>query len=269
MAAMNLQPRTEAELYFYIPTTAEKPFRNQFETSPGVYETNIEAEGRRVPVFDARRLADAPRLDIDGYELVAHETDVDFGDEEAIRSVYYDEAAELVRAATGASRVTVFDHTLRRSGRDGSRQPVRRAHNDYTETSGPQRVRDLMGTEAGALLERRFAIVNVWRPIEGPAAHAPLAICDARSMGPGDFVPADLVYSDRRGETYQVRYSEGQRWFYAPDMAPGEAMLIKCFDSATDGRARFTAHTAFDDPLTPAGAPPRQSIEIRTLAFFD
>ena len=266
---MDLQPRTEAELYFYIPTGGEKPFRNRFETAPGVYETNIVAEAKHVPIFDARTLADAPRLDIDGYELVAHETDVDFSDEKAIRSVYYDQAAELVRAATGAARVTVFDHTLRRSGSGTARQPVWLAHNDYTETSGPQRVRDLMGAEAEALLEKRFAIINVWRPIEAPASHAPLAICDARSMGFGDFVPSDLVYRDRRGETYQVRHSEGQRWFYAPDMAPDEAMLIKCFDSARDGRARFTAHSAFDDPLTPAGAPPRQSIEIRTLAFFD
>ena len=83
---MDRQPRTEAELCFYIPTRGEKPFRNRFETAPGVYKTNIETEAKRVAIFDARTLAAPPRLDIDGYELVAHETDVDFSDEGAIRS---------------------------------------------------------------------------------------------------------------------------------------------------------------------------------------
>jgi hypothetical protein len=51
-------------------------------------------------------------------------------------------------------------------------------------------------------------------------------------------------------------------------MRPDEVMLLKCFDSARDGRARFTAHSAFDDPNTRENAPPRESIEVRTLAFF-
>jgi hypothetical protein len=51
-------------------------------------------------------------------------------------------------------------------------------------------------------------------------------------------------------------------------MTPDEAMLLKCFDSSRDGRARFTAHTAFTLPNTPEDATPRESVEVRTMAFF-
>jgi hypothetical protein len=130
-------------------------------------------------------------------------------------------------------------------------------------------VRDLLPDEAASLPRRRFAIVNVWRPIAGPLLDAPLALCDARTIDPGDFVATDLKYPDRTGEIYSVTFSPQQRWYYFPRMRRDEVVLIKCYDSAQDGRARFTAHGAFDDPTMPAGAPPRESIEARTLAFFD
>ncbi len=47
-----------------------------------------------------------------------------------------------------------------------------------------------------------------------------------------------------------------------------KALLLKCYDSATDGRARFTPHTAFDDPTAPDDAAPRESIEVRTLSSY-
>ena len=109
-----------------------------------------------------------------------------------------------------------------------------------------------MGEEAEALLRRRFEIVNVWRPVRGPLRDAPLAICDARSVSFEDFVASDLVYRDRTGETYRVRYNPAHCWFYVPGMRTDEAVLIKCYDSAEDGRARFTAPSAFDDPTDPS-----------------
>ena len=168
----------------------------------------------------------------------------------------------------------VFDHTIRRrvvGGIDRSpgtpRQPVTSVHNDYTVKSGPQRVRDLMGEEAEELLRHRFEIVNLWRPIRGPLRDAPLAVCDATSVAFADFVPSDLVYRDRIGETYRVRYNPARRWFYVPEMRADEAVLIKCYDSAEDGTARFTAHSAFEDPTAPANVLSRESLEVRTLVF--
>ena len=130
-------------------------------------------------------------------------------------------------------------------------------------------MRDLFPKEADALLKRRFAFVNVWRPIVGPVKDSPLAVCDAQTIAPKDWVPTDLIYPDRVGEIYSVAFNDAHRWYFFPDMQPDEALLIKCYDSAKDGRARFAAHTAFDDPTAPADAPPRESIEARTIAFFD
>jgi hypothetical protein len=170
--------------------------------------------------------------------------------------------------------VFVFDHTLRRRVRgvddrapDAPRQPATRVHVDHTERSGPQRVRDLLGDEAEELLRGRVQVINLWRPIRGPLLDAPLAMADAQSVAAGDLVATDLVYPGRNGETYSVKYSPAHRWFYFPKMTADEALLLKCYDSASDGTARFAPHTAFVDPTTPADAPPRESIELRTLVF--
>ncbi len=224
-----------------------------------------------------RPVADGLTLDVQGFALVPAPTAVtDFYDEAQLQESYYPEAENLVKQATGATRVVVFDHTIRRRTpgvEDRTpgipRQPVTRVHGDYTEISGPQRVRDLMGSEADDLLSRRFAIINVWRPIRGPLYDAPLALCDATSLATGDLVPQDLIYRDRTGEIYGLTYNPAHRWYYAPAMQADEALLLKCFNSQTDGRARFMPHTSFADPNAPADMPPRESIELRTLVFFD
>jgi hypothetical protein len=169
--------------------------------------------------------------------------------------------------------VVAFDYTLR-SGDESEREaklvrePILSAHNDYTEWSAPQRVRDLLPDEAEKLLAHRFAIIQVWRAINQPIQTNPLAIADARSVPFADLMIAERRYPNRVGQTYRLRYNPEHRWFYFPEMRRDEALVFKVFDSAKDGRARFTAHTAIDDPRTPPEAPPRQSIEARALAFF-
>jgi hypothetical protein len=225
-------------------------------------------------IYDARALAARPSLDSEGLALVKHNSAVrDFYDEDELRRGYYPEAERLVAEITGAARVLVFDQTVRRRvlgdvDRSGEtpRQPVTVVHNDYTIKSGPQRVRDLMGEEAEELLSHRFEIVNLWRPIRGPLRDAPLAVCDATTVDFADFVASDLVYRDRTGEIYRVKYNPAHRWFYVPEMQADEALLIKCYDSALD-KARSTAHSAFEDPTAPVDVLPRESIELRTLAF--
>ncbi len=122
--------------------------------------------------------------------------------------------------------------------------------------------------EAEALLARRFAIVNVWRSIRGTVRNAPLALCDASSVAPEDLVSVKRQARDRIGEIQQAVYNPAHRWYSFPEMAPNEALLIKTYDSATDGRARFTIHTAFEDPAAAADAAPRESFETRCFAFF-
>jgi hypothetical protein len=147
---------------------------------------------------------------------------------------------------------------------------VRSVHNDYTEWSGPQRVRDLLPKEeAEALIKKRFSVIQVWRPVRNPVVSAPLAIADSQSIDAKDLVGTERRYPDRVGEIYHLSYNAGHRWFYFPNMQTDEAIVFKCYDSLKDGRARWSAHAAFDDPNSPSNAPARESIEMRTLAFFD
>jgi hypothetical protein len=197
----------------------------------------------------------------------------DFFDEQELKAVYYPEVEKLIKEQSGASRVVVFDHTLR-SGDEAARaarlvrEPVLSAHNDYTEWSGPQRVRDLLPDEAEKLLESRFAIIQVWRAINRPIEANPLAVADAKSVAFEDFLMAERRYPNRVGQTYRLMHNPQHRWYYFPRMARDEALVFKVFDSAKDGRARFTPHTSFDDPTLPPSAAPRQSIEARALVFF-
>ena len=248
-----------------------------YASAPGT-DTSEIAEGfewQTVSIADGRPVVDRLSLDGAGFELRQHDTAVsDFYDDDEVRAVYYPEVEHLVKAATGASRVVIFDHTVRiddavQRNKRAKRGPARVVHNDYTERSGPQRVHDLLDTgDAEIFLQHRFAVVNVWRSIGAPIETAPLAIADAQSMAAEDFVATDLVLPDRTGEIYQVAFNPDHNWFYFPKMHRDEALLLKCYDSLTDGRARFTAHTAFDDPTTPDNAVPRESIEVRTLISF-
>jgi hypothetical protein len=275
-AAIEHLPHVEAGLRYLEPTSG-KPRSLEFEPPPGVLRTTAVYREHTVEIRNVRPMASTLSLEREGFQLLTAPTCVkDFDDEEAIRTRYYPETILLLEELTGASRVVVFDHTIRRRipgatdrAAGTPRQPVPRVHNDYTVKSGPQRVRDLLGSEAGALLRKRFSVINVWRPIRGPIQDAPLAVSDARSVDDQDLVATDLIYPDRTGEIYYVKFNPAHRWFYAPAMRNEEIMLIKCYDSAEDGRARFVPHSAFVDPTTPAGALPRESIELRTLVFYD
>jgi hypothetical protein len=265
-------PTTEATLNYLIDT-GEK-----IVTEAGAGGTADMRGGkldpRQVVIRNGRPLASELVLDRGGFRFVRHDTNIaDFYSDDEVRRVYYPEMEALVQAESGASRVVVFDHTLR-TGDDALREQrkirevVPRVHNDYTEWSGPQRLRDLLPDEADDLLRRRFAIIQVWRPIRFSVESFPLAICDARSVSPDDLVISERRYPNRVGQTYAITYNPNHEWFWFPRMRREEAIVFKVFDSLKDGRARWTAHTAFDDPTSPPNARPRESIEIRTLAFF-
>ena len=259
----------------YLADLSIKPVTYNPPPGTGVPRRAGNYRNFTVRVYDARLHVGDLSLDRQAFILVPHETAVsNFFDEQEVRGAYYAEVEALVRRETGAAKVVVFDHTVRTADRAverGYRAPVQSVHNDYTEKSGPQRVRDLLpADEAEQRLGKRFAEYNVWRNIaHDPVEMFPLGFVDAQSIAPRDLAVCDLVYSDRTGEIYQGVYNADHRWSYFPAMTRDEAILIKCYDSAKDGRARFSLHSAFDDPTSPAGARPRQSIEVRTLAFFD
>lgn len=231
-------------------------------------------ESQRVSVRDGRLITDRLSLDNQGFIFVEHKTKVaDFFDPSQLESVYYPEVEQLIKETSGASRAVIFDHTLR-SGDENEREtklirePVLSAHNDYTEWSGPNRVREALPDEADALLARRFAIIQVWRAVNQPIQSNPLAVADAKSVAMEDFLLAERRYPHRVGQTYRLKYNPNHRWFYFPQMRRDEALVFKVYDSEKDGRARFTPHTSFVDPNTSSDAPARQSIEVRAFAFF-
>jgi hypothetical protein len=273
LAEVDTAPDTIEATLTYLLDTGETP--STYTARPGATDVRTGAPDPHCMVMRNGRLAaDQFVLDRDGFRFVRHDTKVgDFFDEAEVRRVYYPEMEALVKAESGASRVVVFDHTLRTADDEERearqiREVVRRVHNDYTEWSGPQRVRDLLPQEAEALLRRRFAIVQVWRPIRHPVETFPLGICDARSLAPKDLVVSERRYPNRVGQTYAIAYNPAHRWYWFPRMRREEALVFKVYDSLKDGRARWTAHTAFEDPTSGAHARPRESIEIRTLAFF-
>ena len=265
-----------AQIEFLRPTSG-RPFSYGHEPAPGDPPATASFELRPVDIRNVRAAPSELTLDGNGATLLRHQSGVtDFYDDTQIVEVYYPEVAAVIRAATGAGKVLVFDHNVRRGqalplrpGRYAQGRPVAHAHTDFTEVSAGRRVRDEFGPEAASLLRRRYMQVNLWRPIAGPLRDWPLAICDARSIGPHGLRAVDLIYPQRRGEIYYLTHDPGQRWYYAPDMQPDEAWLLKNFDSATAGTARFAAHSAFDDPTPWHHVPARESIEVRAFAFFD
>jgi hypothetical protein len=258
----------------YAVDTGVKPVNETFEAGQIIRRRTGATEQRLICICDGRAQVAQLSLDRNGFVLVDHHTQVtDFLDAGQLKSIYYPEVERLVKAVSGASRVIVFDHTLRTGDvaeqqRLRIREPVLWAHNDYTERSGPQRVREILLDEADELLRHRFAIIQVWRAINQPIQSNPLALVDARTVSAGDLLVAERRYPHRVGETYQLRYNPDHRWFYFPLMRRDEALVFKVYESRTDGRARFTPHCSFVDPTSSPDAPPRESIEVRTFAFF-
>jgi hypothetical protein len=268
-----INPEISAEIPYTV-NTGEPLVNETFGPDDVRRRRTGRHELRRMPILNGRPLAGALSLDRNGFVFVAHPTVVtDFFDSAQLTAIYYPEVEKLIREVSGAQRVVLFDHTLRTGDRAEQeakliREPVLSAHNDYTEWSGPQRVREILPGEAESLLGRRFAIIQVWRAINQPIESYPLALADAGSVAFDDLLVAERRYPNRVGQTYRLMYSARHRWYYFPRMRRDEALVFKVYDSETDGRARFTPHTSFEDPSSPPGAAPRQSIEARALAFF-
>jgi hypothetical protein len=247
-----------------------------YEPDPSVKLNPPGTDAHEMRIEDGWPQADRFSADREGFEL--HEFDAHFeafDDDDELKSVFYPQIIDFVKRHSGARRVVVFDHTIRKRMPADlkvqtvvQRPAVMLVHSDYTVKSGPQRVRDLLPEEADALLARRVAFYNVWKPLYRQVEELPLAMCDATTHDEQDMLRMELKYRERTGEIYVMRHSPRHRWVYFPLMQASQALLLKTFDSETDGRARFMGHTAFEDPTTPPGAMKRESIEVRTMAFF-
>ena len=231
-------------------------------------------ESRRMRIENGRTCGEDFALPTHGFKLLPQKTAVaDFFSEDDVLQTYYPETEKLIKEQSGAKRVYVFDHTLRTADETQLaerwiRNPVHGVHNDYTEQSAPQRVRDFLPDEADQLLKGRYGIVQTWRPINKPVESEPLALIDGSTIPEVGFIPYQRRYRDRTGETYHISYSEEHRWYYFPRMTRDEVIVFKVFDTDRSAGVRFTAHSAFTDPTTQPDAGIRESIEMRAMAFY-
>lgn len=232
-------------------------------------------EAHRCRIHDARPITDQFNLAVHGFAIARIPSKVkDFYDKDEVERVYNKEVAAIIKEAMGAAEVVVFDHTFRTLNdaileKNSTRQPVKAVHNDYTDRSARQRIRDQMGDEKAAeLLKRRFAIVQTWRPINHPVYTEPFALADGRTIPDSGFVALERRYSYRTAETYHISYDPNHVFYYVSEMTPEETYIFKVYDSDKEAGVPYTAHTAFDDPNSPPDAPPRESVESRAFAFF-
>ncbi|KAI0399487.1 hypothetical protein F4802DRAFT_34469 [Xylaria palmicola] len=265
----------EAVLNYFKANEDGSPPAPTYVGRPETYERPVAPE--RVTITNIAGREAEFTLDKQGFQVHPHVAqEKDFDDDEHIKAVYYPETEQLLKDVTGASKVFIFDHTIRRQEKDARtgdapklnlRGPVQRVHIDQSYAASLSRVpHHLPAEEAAELLKGRVQIINVWRPIK-TVERDPLAVADAHSVGEEELVPIGLIYPTRKGETLSVRHSPAHRWYYKRGLTPQEVLLIKCFDSKTDGRARRIPHTAFVDPSSKPDAPSRESIELRCLVF--
>ncbi len=268
----------------YLVDTGETPVFHQTRTAADTITMAGTREKKVMNVRNGRLHPSNFSLDVEGFVLAEHATKVvDFFDDAELTSVYTPELEKLVAMYTSASKAVVFDHTRRSSAaatrdKHNARDPVSAAHADYTDQSAAQRLRDVLGDKAEGRLTRRFAIVNVWRSMNGVIQEWPLAVCDARSIKAEHMhkIVRSAPHRDepsfeyrRASETLHASYNASHRWFYFPNMNRNEALMFKNYDSLTDGTARYSMHTALEDPTSPPNPAPRESIESRVFAFYD
>lgn len=254
------------ELYFY-----------EHEKAASAHEAGDD--NKEIVVHDGWDRANSFSVDKEGFSLLDFKTSYNaWEDDENVRKTFYPEIVELLKKELGAKDVLVFDHTIRTKANDAKkitqesntsqRAPVKLVHCDYTAESAPVRVKQLLPDTADDLLKRRVAFINVWKPVRNRVEENPLAMCDVTSSPNSDFFKLYLRYRERTGENYVMKYSDQHKWYYFPLMETDKVILLKTYDSETDGRARFVGHTAFEDPTSLPNAATRESVEIRTIAFF-
>jgi hypothetical protein len=272
--SQHLRATVQGSVYYAARSDHRRLFHYAYAPH-GTVETNIEFVEHVVEIADVRRSLQPLRLEVEGASVLRHRSEVRrFYDEEELRRVGYPETAELVRSATGAADVVVFDHNIRgRADRTKALTagnvipPVFHIHTDFTDKSAEVRAAAVLGT--ATVSGQRMAAINVWRPISGPLRDCPLAICDASSVEEWDLLATDLLYPDRTGQIYYLAFNPAHRWYYASDMQADEVWIFKNYDSAMDARARSTPHTAFIDPTHQPVVAARESVEFRAFAFFN
>ena len=233
------------------------------------------AEEHVVTITDMRPLREQLTIARNGFALLTRPTAVtDFFDAAQVERVFYPEVIALAKELNGAAKAFAFG-PVARSDNPANKQgrlPAFGAHVDYGRRTIENFTREHLGADADYWLRKRVVLMNFWRPLF-TVYRTPLALCDASSVQESDLHPSEirggLDNPDRPPLWgFNLSYNPAHRWYYCDRMQPAEVLAFKLYDSDSS-QPQWTGHTAFDLPDTPADAPPRESIEIRTIAFIE
>ncbi len=254
----------------YYASSAGRDARHEIDQPMSKVTVEVEDARGRADEDAEREFGQHPS----GFDLLEFPTRVsDFLDPQQIETIYEPEVVEFLKRTTGGYRVHLFDHTVRASSPElrelkNVREPATLVHNDYTSKSGFVCLREQLGDAAEELMQGRFQIVNVWRPLSDPVEDYPLALVDARSVAPQQIVDTERRSPTHVGEIQLAVHADTQRWYYYPAMRPHEVLMFRTFDSIDGGTRSCTIHTAIKLPDAPPGAKPRESVETRAFVFY-
>ena len=257
-----------------------------------------------IGIFDLRTADIQPTLDEWGFEKHMFPTRVNQRDlidhVPASFEDYKEEITAFLKTLLKADDVVLFDTVVRHKDTEEPVKlidspfvgPYMRVHVDQNPRSAWARMEHHGGSNREF---RRFQILNVWRPLLKPVRNYPLALCDYRSLDPQvDLVTTRRILpkwmherwvQDREG--YSLKYRPEHRWCHWSALAPEEAIVFKCYDTASkslalkeDGGipkslecglvevAGLCPHSAFFDPQGPGKGHLRSSVEVRALVLY-
>ncbi|KAJ0413770.1 hypothetical protein BJY00DRAFT_296317 [Aspergillus carlsbadensis] len=257
----------------------EKAYVLDYVAGPDIPRTNITVETvENIPVQDVRK---SPlSLEGNGITVTKFVTSMeysDFADDRKVQTCFIEEAKACLKDTLAAKEVHVLDYEIRRRhaifpkstgvAYDAA-QPIMVAHGDFTPRDASQRLRDLFGKDAEVKAELPFQFFNFWKPLRGPVRDWPLALCDPLTVdAERDILHVDNVCADRIGEVFNLHYHSDQQWYYLSHQQESEAWVFSGYDSRREGQYGVP-HCAVQCP-TDESSTPRESIEIRGVAFFE
>ena len=244
--------------------------------------TNYVRTPARIPIHDLRGKENSFDLDTHGFEVHKYDGQIhdEFNNDSEMKRSYYEELAALLKKRLGACRVVVFNHVFRYRGPSRPtdqcdavhKNPAVHPHVDYDERGVRSKMKEVLGEEeAEKLMQNRFQLINIWRPI-GPSAVTKnsLTLCDYSSLDLNN----DIHLSELRGSNispavYLISHNaqDAQQWYYLSEMQSNEMFVFKIFDSDPNV-AQFCAHTGFINEHVPSIDVQQISIEARCFVFY-
>ncbi|KDQ10327.1 hypothetical protein BOTBODRAFT_36229 [Botryobasidium botryosum FD-172 SS1] len=228
--ALATTPAVQTTLNFFTsPPSGEAPRTYTGPPPPGEPQKNWTPEAHDVVIHNARGLEDTFGLDVTGFEFLQHESaETEFLDDEVTKARYYPEIEQLLKERTGAKRIVVLHHLVRRDYEGKAADgivlgPARGVHVDQSFEFARTIAHRVLGDEAERVLKGRFRIINVWRPIGAPVYHDPLTVGDWRTLSAeDDLVPVKHIHGpEKETEIFNVRYNPGQKWYYLREQTVG------------------------------------------------